>query len=354
MPTRPVLPVLTAGFAVMLLQGTPPVAAQDWAAALTGQITSEAAGAMEGVVVSAKKAGSIVTVSVVSDAQGRYGFPADRLSSGKYTITIRAIGYDLAPTTADIADAKTATVDLKLRQTKNLAAQMSNAEWVMSVPGTDDQKAQLLNCVGCHTLERIVRSTHNADEFSQVVYRMANYAQVSQPIKPQRLDRARSGTPEQYRRAADYLASINLSEVITWDWPLKTLPRPTGRSTRAVITEYDLARPTTEPHDVLVDAQGMVWYSDFGEPYISRFDPRTLKLTEYPVQLFKPEAPEAISRSSSTPKVRFGLTRCTRARSATSIPRPSRSNGTRLHLNTTIVGGSRVLLSPVPRSQRYH
>jgi virginiamycin B lyase len=52
-----------------------------------------------------------------------------------------------------------------------------------------------------------------------------------------------------------------------------------------------LARPTTEPHDVLVDAQGAVWYSDFGELFISKFDPKTLKLTEYPLKKFKEKAP---------------------------------------------------------------
>src|SRR5437588_7599262 len=52
-----------------------------------------------------------------------------------------------------------------------------------------------------------------------------------------------------------------------------------------------MPRPTTEPHDVIVDAQGTVWYSDFGELFISKFDPKTLKLTEYPVKEFKPGAP---------------------------------------------------------------
>jgi virginiamycin B lyase len=69
------------------------------------------------------------------------------------------------------------------------------------------------------------------------------------------------------------------------------LPRPSGRATRVIITEYDLPRATTEPHDVIVDAQGTVWYSDFGELFISKFDPKTLKLTEYPVKEFKPGAP---------------------------------------------------------------
>ena len=36
---------------------------------------------------------------------------------------------------------------------------------------------------------------------------------------------------------------------------------------------------------------GDVWYSDFGELYISKFDPKTLKLTEYPTKEFKPGFP---------------------------------------------------------------
>ena len=288
------LQILTAGIAVVLFPSTQQTAAQNQpAAALTGVVSSEAEGSMEGVVVSAKKTGSTVTVSVISDAQGRYSFPANRLGAGKYSIKIRAIGYELAaPATADVADEQTATADLKLRKTKNLVSQMSNGEWMMSLPGSENDKAFLLGCVGCHTLERIVRSTHDADEWTQVIVRMNGYGPVSQPIKPQRmLDPDRSGTPEQFRKQGEYLASINLSQVSQWEYPLKTLPRPTGRATRAIITEYDLPRPTTEPHDVLVDKDGAVWYSDFGELFISKFDPKTLKLTEYPVKEFKPSAP---------------------------------------------------------------
>src|SRR5262249_20830225 len=52
---------LTAAAAVMLLHATPlPASAEGVAAALTGVISSDQEGAMEGVVVSAKKAGSII------------------------------------------------------------------------------------------------------------------------------------------------------------------------------------------------------------------------------------------------------------------------------------------------------
>jgi len=173
---------------------------------------------MEGVVVTARRAKSIVQVSVTTDAEGRYSFPRDRLEPGEYTLDIRAVGYDIdSPAKAAVANGKAATADIKLKKTKNLAGQLSNAEWMMSFPGTEDQKAELLNCVGCHTLERVARSTHDADEWTHVISRMRGYGAVSQPIKPQRmLDANRAGTPEQFRKLAEYLATINLAAADHW------------------------------------------------------------------------------------------------------------------------------------------
>jgi len=139
---------LAAGAALLFgLLYSHPAAAQ--ANALAGQVSSAAEGAMEGVLVSAKRAGSNMTVTVVSDAQGRYQFPAARLEPGKYTLTIRAVGYDLAgPTTAAVGTQGAATADLKLVKAKDLAAQLTNAEWLHSAPGTPQQKRPLLGCVG--------------------------------------------------------------------------------------------------------------------------------------------------------------------------------------------------------------
>src|SRR5215472_13186351 len=229
---------------------------------LAGQVTSAEEGPMEGVVVSAKKDGSTITVSVITDKQGHYSFPASRLEPGHYSMKIRAVGYSLStPAAADLAAQKTATADLKLVKAKSMVPQMTNAEWLMSMPGTDDQKSLMLNCVSCHTLQRIVQSAHDSDEFTQVIARMMNYAQVSQPIKPQRrMEANRAGDPEQYRKQADFISTINLSSTDHWAYDLKTLPRPTGKATHVIITEYDLPRPTIEPHDVIVDEHGVVWY----------------------------------------------------------------------------------------------
>ena len=251
--------VVGAAFALTFVPANsiPPAAAQganSAAAALAGQVTSAEEGPMEGVIVSAKKDGSTITVSVITNAQGRYSFPAARLEPGEYSLQIRAVGYDLeGPKSADVAAGAPTTADLKLRKTRNLSKQLTNAEWMMSVPGTDDDKLQLINCVSCHTLERVMKSTHDADEFVQVIARMNGYAQVSQPIKPQRrVDQSRAANPERFRKVAEYLATINLSSGTQHEFELKTLPRVKGRGTNVIITEYDLPRPTIEPHDVIM------------------------------------------------------------------------------------------------------
>src|SRR6202140_3967696 len=109
---------------------------------LTGQVSSKEEGPMEGVVVSAKKEGSTVTVSVVSDQQGRYRFPRERMEPGTYSLKMRAAGYDLDDVgPVQVSADKTATADLKLHKTNNLSSQLTNAEWLMSMPGTEEQKS---------------------------------------------------------------------------------------------------------------------------------------------------------------------------------------------------------------------
>src|SRR5207245_5973253 len=200
-----------------------------------------------------RPATTVRQVSVTTDASGRYAFPRDRLEPGDYTLSIRAVGYDIESPGKATVNGKAATADIRLKKTRNLAGQLTNAEWMMSIPGTEEQKAGLLNCVGCHTLERVMRSTHDSDEWTHVISRMLGYGAVSQPIKPQRmLDRARAGTPEQYRKLADYLATINMRAGDQWPYEVKTLPRPKGSDHRASVTQEHGGQPARGSADRLV------------------------------------------------------------------------------------------------------
>jgi virginiamycin B lyase len=269
--------------------------------ALAGKVTAGQE-PLEGVLVSAKKSGSTITVTVVSGKDGSYSFPAARLEPGRYSLRIRAVGYDLdSPDQVTVAADKTAIADLALRRADDIASQLTNAEWLGSMPGSDAQKGQLLNCVGCHTLARPLNSKHSADDFlTTVLPRMQGYVNQSIPAHPQlrhaeRLMEERGDQRVQvYRGAAEYLASVNLSSRPTWNFDFKTLPRPSGAATRVVYTEYDLPRETIEPHDVIVDNSGMVWFSSFGEQNLGRLDPGTGKVTEFAIVEHKPGFPTGL------------------------------------------------------------
>jgi streptogramin lyase len=293
---HPLLAAISVAFAITLPGAA---SAQAPAAALTGLVSSSDEAAMEGVLVSATKAGSNITVTVVTGADGHFSFPANRLAPGQYALAVRAVGYQLdAPKTVEIPDQKTATQDLKLGKAADLAAQLSNVEWLESVPGTDQQKAQLLNCVGCHRVERIMRSKYDTEGFlTQILPRMQGYVQQSLPIHPQLrpaerlMEEQGEDRIEIYRAVAQYLSTINLSATDKWKYQLKTMPRPNGRATRVIYTEYDLPREEISPHDTIVAKDGTVWFSSFGEQNLGRLDPKTGKVTELPYPMQRPDGP---------------------------------------------------------------
>ncbi len=270
MRMQSLLPAIAFGFAVALT--SPQNLQAQTPAALSGQVSSQEEGAMEGVLVSAKKEGGTITITVVSDAQGKFSFP-------------RSI---------ELAAGSPASADLRLAKTRNLSRQLSNGEWIMSVPGTPQQKMSLLNCVSCHTLERIMKSSYDKDAFAtQVLPRMGSYANQSTPLHPQRrvatrlLEERGDALAAARQRQAEFLSSINLSEGTAWEYDLKTLPRPKGRATKVIYTEYDLPRATIEPHDVIIGKDGNAYYSNFGEQTFGMIDPKTGKHAEFDVPELK-------------------------------------------------------------------
>ncbi len=87
------------------------------------------------VLVSARREGSPMSVTVISDAAGRYAFPAGRLVPGVYRLSIRAAGYDLADPTRTVVVGRTAKDDLQLVPTADLEDQISGESGSPARPG---------------------------------------------------------------------------------------------------------------------------------------------------------------------------------------------------------------------------
>jgi virginiamycin B lyase len=161
----------------------------------------------------------------------------------------------------------------------------------MSMPGTDEQKKDTYFCTQCHSLERVVQSSHTADDFLKNVFpRMTSYSTQSPVHAPKLVPRPGRGDLKgslgaEPTEVAQYLASVNRSRTGRLEYPLKALPRPAGKATRVILTEYELPRNITQAHDVVVDSDGIVWFNQFGEPNLGRLDPRTGEIREYPIPI---------------------------------------------------------------------
>jgi streptogramin lyase len=284
--------------AAFVLMGRLPVAhGAASRAALSGEVTSPAGHPMEGVVVGATRAGTTITIEVVSNHAGDYEFPASSIGPGRYQLRIRAIGYALAgPGEVAVRGGTTTTANLSLRTAADIDDQMTNADWLLSMRGNPRQKDLLLNCTTCHTVERIVTSHFTAQDFAGVMQVMAGFANQASDLEPQRKlevpESIAAHWGEGKTTLAKFMASNDESASGKLSYPLHTLPPPTGRGADVIYTVYALPRPSIQPHDVVVDRSGTVWFSEFGDDNLGRLDPRTGNVKEYPIPTMRPQEPK--------------------------------------------------------------
>ena len=275
------------------------------ASLLSGMVTGADQEPLEGVVVIARAEGSDVLTAVTSDPDGHFAFPAQRLHPGQYAITIRAAGFELSGGNEHqvaVTASSPSRLSLSLAEVDDpsqLASQLTSLGWVNSFPGSEAQKSLLVrnmvNCGFCHSLERVVRSGHSAEDFLRVIQRMKTYE--SDHSSAERIQIVAQPEPLEDlmwygREASDiasYLATVNLSAGrSTWDYPLKPLPRPSGEATRAVVTVFPIPRQPSVIHDLDVDSQGNVWYGNTGWDYIGRLNPETGAFSEWEAPNFHP------------------------------------------------------------------
>ena len=256
---------------------------------LTGIVSSDAEGPMEGVLVKAKQASGNITITVVSDAQGRYAFPASKINPGQYTLSVRATGYEVPNRSMPVTvGAETTKADIKLSKVSTfvLVDQLTPAEIINSLPGTPAQARSVSECGVCHSMSRILKSTHDPEEWKAVILRMRNHTPSANDTHPESLPFHVPLGPSD-EALANYLATINLSTKSEWDYQFKPYPRLKGESTKVIITEYDLPRRDGEPHDAVMDTEGMIWYADFVAPILGRLNPRTGEFKEWPLPEIK-------------------------------------------------------------------
>jgi virginiamycin B lyase len=258
-----------------------------------GVVKSSRGEPLEGIMVQLIAQKSAMRTTVYSNADGRYEFPG--LDAGTYTLRIarplefhpfvkEAVNINGANQLDDITLTRVTTAEL-LPPFPEIAAQLTGSEWLLSLSGNgEDKKLLTTYCNWCHSYQQIFRNRYDEHGWTQIVNRMTHGA--GSPLinmrEPGRLPAADEA------RLVKWLATVRGPEAK--DPSFVTLPRPQGRQTRVVITEYELPRLELATHDVTGDSKGNVWYSPHRSSYIGRLDPKTGAVKEYRV----PQVPEGV------------------------------------------------------------
>jgi len=141
-----------------------------------------------------------------------------------------------------------------------------------------------VNCNWCHSYQQIFRNRYDEAGWSKIIYRMIHGA--GSPLI--NVNQRGRFPPEDEARLVHWLATVRGPQ--SPDPGFVTLPRPHGRQTRVVITEYELPRLEPATHDVSGDANGQIWYSTHRSSYVGRLDPKTGVVKEFRV----PPVPEGV------------------------------------------------------------
>ena len=241
---------------------------------------------LEGMMVQLIAKDTAIRTTVYTDANGRYEFP--KLAAGTYTLRIaqpreffpyvkEEMAIEGANNLADISLERMTNSDV-LPPYPEIAAQMTGSEWLMSLSGTGTEKRLLtVNCNWCHSYQQIFRNHYDEASWGKIVYRMIHGA--GSPLI--NVNARGRFSDEDEARLVHWLATVRGPQ--SPDPGFIALPRPRGRQTRVIITEYELPRLEPATHDVSGDANGNIWYSTHRSSYVGRLDPKDGVVQEFHV-----------------------------------------------------------------------
>ncbi len=247
------VPALLAALAAGLCAAAPALAAD---AILSGVVKDAAGAAMGGVTVTAKAAGSTISTSVYTDAQGAYFFPA--LPAGAYRVRAQAMTFESAQ--ANVAGDGKSSADFTLKPTKDFIAQLPGDVLLAAMPQQTPGDARLhrvlrANCTGCHTISYVLQHRFDEEGWNKILNMMK---QVN--VFGLRVERAPLAAIDyNQKELAAYLTRARGPGPTSMNFD-NMRPRPSGEAARVVFREYDVpVNPEAGLPDKTASNDGSDW-----------------------------------------------------------------------------------------------
>jgi virginiamycin B lyase len=260
------------------------------AATITGSVKGPDGKPFMGAFVVAENAQSKMTVSVLSNAQGRYHL--GNLPAAAYTVQISAIGYKSDPRNdVRLTVDQTTSFDFALQKTPVRWSDLSTYQGRKLLPKTKNhdlghQDSFFVSCFqSCHSFQkRMATAAHDENGWRARVTYMRDVMMEGRRFSDEVLE--------------DFTAYLTMAfgpnspkPQSPEDMPeYKSLVRPFAPNAMNIAyVEYDFEAPNgMGPWSAVEDKQGMLWIPYYGRGNaVVRLDPKTGEQTQFPLGFTK-------------------------------------------------------------------
>jgi virginiamycin B lyase len=268
---------------VLAMAGCAAIASAD-AATIAGTVTGPDGKGFRGAFVQARNLKTKITVSVLSDNQGKYAI--ESLPAGDYRLQLRAIGFKSDPKSGiTLAADQNAAYDLALQQSYVRWSDLSMHQGKKLLPEARGKELLFANCMACHGFEsRMAAVVRDEDGWRDRV----NYMREAMGFFINRPVFAFSD-----QKAEDIVYYLNAMFGEDSKLPKSPADLPQYQSEvrpfsddamKIVYVEYDLPGPNRMPWSAHPDKDGTFWIPYYGRANrIGHLDPVSGEVKEYPV-----------------------------------------------------------------------
>jgi virginiamycin B lyase len=253
------------------------------AATITGTVTGPDGTAFRAAFVQASHAGLHMTVSVLSDNQGRYTI--ESLPAGDYRVQIRAIGYKAdAKRGVKLTADQNASFDFALQTTPVRWSDISIEQGRVLLPDARGKTTLFDNCMSCHGFQsRMAAVTRDEDGWRDRVTYMREAMRSSLADRQGFSDQQAEDVIYYLNRMFGEESALPKSPA---DLPgyKDTVQTFSDEALKIVYVDYDMAGPSRFPWTANPDKDGLFWTPQYGASNrISRLNAATGEIKEFRV-----------------------------------------------------------------------
>ncbi len=235
---------------------------------LSGVVHDPAGKPKANVFVTAQNAARKMSVTVLSDAAGRYRI--DDLFPGRYELRVRKEKFADGVTDDVVLGERDAVVNLKLKADDGFHLATPGAAWLNMLPESPLKATFVTSCTICHDMGApIARAPRQPSEWEKVINQMRAQNDVYSVI-----------VDMDVKKMAAWLSGSKFGvKPAAFD----SFAKRANVATRVRMTEYEVGDITSWAHDMALDPQtGVPWVGDYVKDELITVDPRTGAQKVYP------------------------------------------------------------------------